>query len=148
MDWRGIAPHLGLNDTDINQIESKRTESEKRLETLLMWKKKYGYKAKFKMLIDALLKISNAEQAEKVCQILQRPVYKGISLKERTVFFYNLFLIRMSYILYQYFMHVSAFVPAATENNVGCHALINLIITVIFFTVGLYHLPRFWTMHI
>ena len=80
LDWRGVAPHLGLNERDIDHIESKRTEPVKSLETLQMWKRKYGFRAKFKMLLDVLMKIGNAEQAEKVCRILRAQVYSGISL--------------------------------------------------------------------
>ena len=68
LDWRGVTPYLGLDDIDRRQIESKTTEHEKGPETLRLWKKKYGFKTKFKILVVALLKIGNAEQAEKVCK--------------------------------------------------------------------------------
>ena len=68
LDWRRVTPYLGLDDIDLRQIDSKRTEHEKGPETLRLWKEKYGFKAKFKILVDALLRIGNAEQAEKVCK--------------------------------------------------------------------------------
>ncbi len=81
LDWRKIAPHLGLSKTCIEAIEfEKRTEDERRLEVLQKWKAKYGYKATFKNLAAVLLKIENADDAERVCCLLQTPagasVYK------------------------------------------------------------------------
>ena len=71
LDWRRVAPHLGLSDADIGEIESdKRTDAEKRLEVLQKWKTKYGFKATFINLVNILLGIGNADHAEKVCRIL------------------------------------------------------------------------------
>ena len=74
LDWRTVAPHLGLSQTDILEIDiDQRTESEKRLKTLLKWKEKYGYMATFKNLVQVLLKIGHADCAESVCRLLQPP---------------------------------------------------------------------------
>ena len=72
LDWRGTGPHLGLSAVDIGDIDCKRTEPEKRVETLQKWKRKFGFKANFRMLAETLLKNGNADHAEKVCQLLKQ----------------------------------------------------------------------------
>ena len=72
LDWRRTAPHLGLSAIDIEDIDCKRTEPEKRVETLRKWKQKYGFMAKYQTLIDVLLKTGNTSDAEKVCQLLKQ----------------------------------------------------------------------------
>ena len=72
LDWRRVAPHLELDETD---IESKKTEPEKRLATLQQWKMKYGYLATYKALVEVLLKVQYADHAEKVCQLLKPHVH-------------------------------------------------------------------------
>ena len=74
LDWRSVAPHLGLSERDIEDIEAKnRRESEKRMRVLQKWKKKYGFKATFGNLVTVLLSIENADDAEQVCALLQTP---------------------------------------------------------------------------
>ena len=72
LDWRTVAPHLGLDPTAIADIDCKRTEPEKRVETLQRWKKKFGFRAKFRALVEILMKIGNADHAEKVCRLLKQ----------------------------------------------------------------------------
>ena len=72
LDWRRTAPHLGLDLTEIGDIDCKRTESEKRVETLQIWKRKFGFKANFRMLVEKLLDTGNADHAEKVCRLLKQ----------------------------------------------------------------------------
>ena len=72
LDWRKVAPHLGLSAIDIGDIDGKRTEPEKRVETLRKWKQKYGFMAKYQTLIEVLLKTGNTSDAEKVCQLLKQ----------------------------------------------------------------------------
>ena len=79
LDWRRVAPHLGLKKPDIDEIESKKTDSEKRLETLQQWKMKYGYLATYEALVQVLLKVGNADHAERVCQLLQTQVHTSMS---------------------------------------------------------------------
>ena len=79
LDWRRVAPHLGLKQPDIEEIESKKTEPEKRLETLQKWKMKYGYCATYKALVQVLLKVENASHAERVCRLLQAQVHTSMS---------------------------------------------------------------------
>ena len=74
LDWRSVAPHLGLSERNIEDIEAdKRKESERRLNVLQTWRKKYGYKATLKKLAEALLSVENADDAERVCRLLQTP---------------------------------------------------------------------------
>ena len=81
LDWRRVAPHLGLDKTDIEEIESKKIESEKRLEMLQKWKLKYSYLATFKVLVQVLLKLRCAEHALKVCKLLHSQVHTGMVQK-------------------------------------------------------------------
>ena len=79
LDWRSVAPHLGLSERNIEDIEAdKKKESERRFKTLQTWRKKYGYKATLKKLAEALLSVENADDAERVCCLLQTPagIYK------------------------------------------------------------------------
>ena len=79
LNWRRVAPHLGLSERDIEDIEfEKRTESERRLKTLQTWKNKYSYEATLKKIIVVFLAVGNADDAERVCRLLQTPagIYK------------------------------------------------------------------------
>ena len=79
LNWRNVAPYLGLSEVDIEDIDyDRRSQSEKRLTTLRKWKSKYGYTATFKNLVLALLKIENTDHAEKVCQLLKPQVHTGM----------------------------------------------------------------------
>ena len=78
LDWRRVAPHLGLDMMDIEEIESKKTEPEKRLVTLQKWKIKYSYLATLKVLVQVLLKVGCADHAFSVCQLLQPPTHAGM----------------------------------------------------------------------
>ncbi len=70
--WRDIAPHLGLDESDMIAIEDdgKDTAEKKRL-ALQRWKSKFGYKATFKWLVEALVKINMAACAERVCECVK-----------------------------------------------------------------------------
>ena len=71
LDWRTIAPYIGLSDTDQHDIERDgQDEPEKRLKTLQMWKRRFGFKATYGKLVQAYLTIGNADHAERVCRIL------------------------------------------------------------------------------
>ena len=72
--WTGERqpPHLGLTAIDIDDIDCKKTEPEKRVETLQKWKKKFGFRAKFRMLVEILLESGNADNAEVVCRLLKQ----------------------------------------------------------------------------
>ena len=71
LDWRRIAPHIGLNDTDQSDIERDgKDESERRLKALQKWKTRFGFKATYQKLVQAYLAIDNADHAERVCRVL------------------------------------------------------------------------------
>ena len=74
--WRTVAPHLGLSNVEAEEVENDgRAENEKRRKILEVWKARFAFKAKYLVLIKALLKIGRADQAEQVCRVLvpQRP---------------------------------------------------------------------------
>lgn len=74
VSWRDVTPHLGLKEADEVDIEKDvQTEREKRLKALRTWKTKFDFKATYKVLVEALVKANKAEQAGKVCQILNAP---------------------------------------------------------------------------
>jgi len=77
--WRTVAPHLGLSRIQVEQVERDGTEeNEKRLKFLESWKGKFAFKAKYIVLVKALLKISRADQAEQVCRLLVQQPERGI----------------------------------------------------------------------
>ena len=74
LDWRRIAPHLGLSEAEIQEIDDdQKTLADKRLKTLQKWKSMCSYKATYKHLVEVLLKVRNADHAGKVCRMLQSP---------------------------------------------------------------------------
>ena len=74
LDWRSVAPHLGLSERDIEAIEvENRRELERSLKVLQKWKRMFGYTATFRKLVEAILVVRNAEDAEKVCRLLKTP---------------------------------------------------------------------------
>ena len=81
LDWRSVAPHLGLSERDIEDIKSENTtESERRLKVLQVWKRKYGYAATLKKLVVALLKVENTLDAEQVCRLLKTHTDTGTGM--------------------------------------------------------------------
>ena len=69
--WRTVLPRLGLSEVDREDIDMEgKTEAEKRLKMLQKWLEKYGPKATFKQLVEVLLTLDRANQAEKVCSLL------------------------------------------------------------------------------
>ena len=78
LDRGSVAPHLGLSEIDIQDIDcDKRKEAEKRLQTLEKWKRKYAFKATYRKLVEILLDIGDASSAQKVCKLLQLQVQEG-----------------------------------------------------------------------
>ena len=70
--WQTVASHLGLSTTDVEQVERDAASEEiKRQKVLEMWKNRWAFKATYRVLIEALLKIGHADQAEKVCRLLE-----------------------------------------------------------------------------
>ena len=69
--WRAVAPHLGLSNAEVQEVERDGTdEKDKRRKILEVWKAGFAFKAKYMVLIKALLKIGRADQAEQVCRVL------------------------------------------------------------------------------
>lgn len=69
--WRIVAPHLGLSSFDIATIERNvHTEEERRQKFLETWRSKFAFKAKYRILVEALLKVGRADQAQQVCSLL------------------------------------------------------------------------------
>ena len=72
VEWRNLAPHLGLTDIDLEDLEEGRGEQVRRLNALRKWKRKAGFTATYKKLVSALLGVGDTELAEKLCRQLQR----------------------------------------------------------------------------
>ena len=69
--WRIVASRLGLSDAEVEAAKINATsEEERRQKILATWKAKFAFKAKYRVLIETLLKIGRADQAEKVCRVL------------------------------------------------------------------------------
>ena len=70
-NWQTVAPHLGLTETDEEDVEEegKKTQ-DKRYKTLRRWKDKNLFKATYRVLVDVFLKLGKANLAEKVCRLL------------------------------------------------------------------------------
>ena len=71
MSWRTLATQLGLLSSEVDAVErNSHGEEEKRHKCLESWKANFGFKAKYRVLVEALLKIGRADQAEEVCRLL------------------------------------------------------------------------------
>ena len=69
--WRTLAPQLRLSDSEVEAVErNSHGEEEKRQKFLESWKAKFAFKAKYRVLVQALLRIGSADQAEEVCRLL------------------------------------------------------------------------------
>ncbi len=69
--WRDVAPRLGLDSNDIEEVEiDGKSESDRRLKALQKWKSKLGLKATYMQLVEVLCRLGMAEQAEKVCRLV------------------------------------------------------------------------------
>lgn len=68
-DWELLAAHLGLQEKHIEDIKRKNVSEEvKRKNALLKWKATNAYNATYEKLLEALLKIDDAEVACQVCK--------------------------------------------------------------------------------
>ncbi len=77
--WRDVAPHLGLDETDVEEVEEDgRKGAERRLKALQKWKSKFGFKATYKWLVEALMKVNLADCAEQVCELVKSHYRKWI----------------------------------------------------------------------
>ena len=70
-NWQTLIPHLGLTETDEEDIvEEGKTTRDKRYKTLRRWKDKNLFKATYRILVDVFLKLGRADLAERVCRLL------------------------------------------------------------------------------
>ena len=77
--WPNVAPHLGLSSADVGATRiDAHNEQERRKVILERWKSRFAFKAKYRVLVDALLKIGKADQAERVCRLLVPAQIKGM----------------------------------------------------------------------
>ena len=67
--WKLLASKLGVK-ADVYTIESERADMQ-RVKFLEMWKQRCAFKATYRVLVDALLSINQADNARGVCQILR-----------------------------------------------------------------------------
>ena len=69
--WRTITPHLGLDANDQTAIANDGgSEEERSMKALQRWKEKFAFMATYKKLVEVLLSIGKANQAQKVCKLL------------------------------------------------------------------------------
>ena len=69
--WRTLAIYLQLSSSEVEAVdEDAHSEKERKLKCLELWKDKFAFKARFRVLVEALLKIGSADQAEQVCRLL------------------------------------------------------------------------------
>ena len=70
MSWRTLAPQLELS-SKVDAIEKDaHSEEERKQKFFEAWKAKFAFKATYRVLVEALLKIGSADQAEQVCRSL------------------------------------------------------------------------------
>ena len=70
--WQTVASHLDLSENDLDAIEREgKNEEDKKRKVLQKWKGKFGFKATYRKLVEALLSLAKADVAEKVCRLLK-----------------------------------------------------------------------------
>ena len=101
--WREVARHLGLSSADVETTErNAHSEQERKREILEMWKAKFAFKARYRILIEVLLKMGRADQAQQICRLLvsQQP--------NEGVFIFNCYLV---YCLASSLVHCGCLIP-------------------------------------
>ena len=74
--WRKVATHLELSESELDDVErEEKDEQMKKLKALQKWKRKIGFKATYRKLVEVLLSLAMADVAEKICLLL-----KGMSV--------------------------------------------------------------------
>ena len=74
--WRTVATHLELSESELDDVErEEKDEQMKKLKALQKWKRKIGFKATYRKLVEVLLSLAMADVAEKICLLL-----KGMSV--------------------------------------------------------------------
>ena len=71
-DWKAIAPHLHLEECDIETITKEEVkEGQKRHVLLIKWHQLRAYKATYKELMTAFLKERRADLAQVLCDYMK-----------------------------------------------------------------------------
>ena len=66
--WENIGYNLNLKDAKINAIKEDNSTAEKRrIATLQAWKGKFAHRATYRVLVEALIRFGNAQQALELC---------------------------------------------------------------------------------
>lgn len=79
-----LALFLMLTDSEIEDIDSEKCKSRvKVLNILKIWKRKHAFRATYKALVEVLLKLGDADTAEKICKWLKGKLHqcKNICLR-------------------------------------------------------------------
>ena len=86
--WKEVAPYLGLSNDDVVATEgNSHSEQEKKQKILRIWSAKFAFKAKYRTLIEGLLKIGRADQAQKLCCLLvPQQTNEGVFFKSYLMF--------------------------------------------------------------
>ena len=69
-NWQTVAPHLGLTETDEEDVEEEGKKTQDKSKILRRWKNKKSFKSTYRVLVDVFLKLGKANLAEKVCRLL------------------------------------------------------------------------------
>ena len=73
--WQTVASKLCLSEIDQDAIEREgKNEEDKKRKVLQKWKGKFAFKATYRNLVEALLSLSKADIAEKVCRLLPKGI--------------------------------------------------------------------------
>ena len=70
--WEELAPHLSLNDVDIEDIKANRSPKLCKISMLQKWKRKKGRKATYRALAKKFVSQGRTDLAETLCEIIQR----------------------------------------------------------------------------
>lgn len=71
-DWKMIGRYLKLEQNEITTIDSDcKTTVEKRVQTLLKWKEKFGHQATYRVLIEAFISYKLVDKATNMIQALK-----------------------------------------------------------------------------
>ena len=71
-EWRSLAPHLGIAQQVVEDIEKDyHEEGRKRSAFLKEWQQKFSVLATYRKLIEALLEIERTDDALKICELFK-----------------------------------------------------------------------------
>ena len=71
VDWKALAPHLGMSDADTTVIERDGVgEEDKRRKLLQRWLQRNGPDATYYKLVEAFIGAENRHIADEICKLL------------------------------------------------------------------------------